>query len=56
MEIKEVLESVQSGSMTVAEAEHYFKRKAYEDLGFAKLDTYRELRSGFPEVIYCSSK
>lgn len=56
MEIKEVLESVQSGSMTVAEAEHYFKRKAYEDLGFAKLDTYRELRSGFSEVIYCSSK
>lgn len=56
MEIKEVLESVQSGSMTVAEAEHYFKRKAYEDLGFAKLDTYRELRSGFPEVVYCSNK
>lgn len=56
MEIKEVLESVQSGSMTVAEAERYFKRKSYEDLGFAKLDTYRELRSGFPEVVYCSNK
>lgn len=56
MEIKEVLESVKSGSMTVAEAEHFFNRKAYEDLGFAKLDTYRELRSGFPEVVYCSNK
>lgn len=56
MEIKEVLESVKSGSVTVAEAEHFFNRKAYEDLGFAKLDTYRELRSGFPEVVYCSNK
>lgn len=28
----------------------------YEDLGFAKLDTDRKARSGFPEVIFCSGK
>ncbi len=28
----------------------------YENLGFAKLDTERRTRSGFPEVIYCSGK
>lgn len=56
MEIKDVLTAVQNGSMSINEAEHYFQRKAYEDLGFAKLDTYRELRSGFPEVVYCSNK
>ena len=56
MEIKEVLAAVKNGSMSIDDAEHYFKRKAYEDLGFAKLDTYRELRSGFPEVVYCSNK
>ncbi len=28
----------------------------YENLGFAKLDTDRRARSGFPEVIYCSGK
>jgi len=28
----------------------------YEDLGFAKLDTHRPLRRGFPEVVYCPGK
>lgn len=28
----------------------------YKDLGFAKLDTHRMLRKGFPEVIYCPGK
>lgn len=38
------------------EAEKYFKREPYEELGYAKLDLHREVRSGFPEVIYCSGK
>src|SRR2546430_15041293 len=28
----------------------------YEDLGFAKLDSHRDLRRGFPEVILCLGK
>ena len=56
MEIKEVLAAVKDGDMTIEAAEQYFGHKAFEDLGFAKLDTYRELRSGFPEVVYCSNK
>lgn len=56
MEIKTVLEGVQKGSLSIEEAERFFTRKAYEDMGYAKLDTYRELRSGFPEVVYCSNK
>ena len=56
MEIKTVLEGVQKGSLSIEEAERFFTRKAYEDMGYAKLDTYRELRSGFPEVVYCPNK
>ena len=56
MDSKSVLEQVRSGAMSVEEAERFFQHKAYEDLGYAKLDTYREIRSGFPEVIYCSNK
>ena len=56
MDSKTVLEAVQNGSMSISEAERYFNRKAYEDMGYAKLDTYRELRSGFPEVVYCPNK
>ncbi len=28
----------------------------YEDLGFAKIDTHRDLRTGFPEVVFCEGK
>ena len=30
--------------------------KGYEDLGFAKLDTMRAERTGFPEVVFCEGK
>lgn len=54
--VREILEKVQSGEMPVEEAEQYLKRQPFEEMGFAKLDTHRELRSGFPEVIYCAGK
>lgn len=56
MEAKEVLKQVKEGRMTVEEAERYFQKKPFEELGYAKLDSYREIRSGFPEVVYCSGK
>jgi len=56
VDTRSVLEGVQHGTLSVAEAEQYFARKAYEDMGYAKLDTYREIRSGFPEVVYCPNK
>lgn len=28
----------------------------YDDMGFAKLDTGRKARTGFPEVVFCSGK
>lgn len=56
MQIKEILEKVKTGEITVEEAEGYFKRQPYEELGYAKLDSHREIRSGFPEVIFCSGK
>lgn len=56
MDVKDVLEKVKSGALSVDEAEGYLRRQPFEELGFAKLDMHRELRSGFPEVIYCSGK
>lgn len=56
MEIKTILEKVRNGEMTTDEAEKYLRRQPFEEMGFAKLDTHRELRSGFPEVIYCAGK
>lgn len=56
METIEILEQVQAGKMSVEEAERYLRRQPFEELGYAKLDTHRKIRSGFPEVIFCSGK
>ncbi len=56
MEAREVLEKVKAGEWSVEEAEGYFRRAPFEDLGYAKLDTHRKLRSGFAEVVFCSGK
>ena len=50
------MEQVRAGRITVEEAEKYFKKQPYEEIGYAKLDSQREIRSGFPEVVYCSGK
>ncbi|MBO1265462.1 nickel pincer cofactor biosynthesis protein LarB [Proteiniclasticum sp. SCR006] len=56
MDIKEMLEKVKNGEVSIEKAEESLKKLPYEDLGFAKLDHHRKLRSGFGEVIYCSGK
>ena len=56
MTLQEILESVKSGSVSVEEAERILKKESYEEMGYAKLDTHREIRSGFAEVIFCARK
>ncbi len=54
--IAELLEKVKTGKIEVTEALRILKSLPYEDLGFAKIDTHRDLRKGFPEVILCKGK
>ena len=56
MDTKEILLQVKNGKMSIEEAEHHFRKAPFEELGYAKLDTHREIRSGFAEVIFCSGK
>lgn len=56
MEAREMLEKLKNGDISVEEAEKFFRRKPFEDIGCAKLDTHRQIRSGHAEVIYCSGK
>ena len=53
---REILEKVKNGDMTVEEAEKYFKSAPFVDLGYAKLDYHRKVRTGFPEVVFCEGK
>ena len=56
MDTKILLEQVKNGTIDIEEAQEQLKKLPYEDLGFAKLDHHRKLRSGFGEVIFCSGK
>lgn len=56
MEIRELLLQVQSGEMSLEQAEIELKDLPYKDLGYAKLDYHRKLRSGFPETVFCQGK
>ena len=56
MELQEILEKVKTGELSVKEAKLHLRREPYEDLGYAKLDTHRKVRSGFAEVVFCSGK
>lgn len=56
MNTRELLEQVKNGTVSVEEAEAFFRKKPFEDMGYAKLDLHRQVRSGFPEVVFCSRK
>lgn len=52
----EILEQVKRGEINPEAALREFKKLPFSDLGFAKVDHHRELRKGFPEVIFCANK
>jgi len=56
MEAREILEQLRDGKISVKEAEQFFRKEPYQEMGYAKLDSHRKLRSGFPEVVFCSGK
>ncbi len=54
--IETLLNEVREGRTGVAEALEQLRRLPFEDLGFAKVDHHRSLRTGMPEVIFAESK
>lgn len=52
----ELLQNVQNGALSVDEALSTLKTLPYDNLEFARLDSHRVLRTGYPEVIYCKGK
>ncbi|MBN2159057.1 MAG: nickel pincer cofactor biosynthesis protein LarB [Spirochaetes bacterium] len=54
--IQELLERVKNGATTVQDAMNALKMLPFEDLGFARTDNHRALRTGYPEVVYCTGK
>ncbi len=54
--IKSILTKIKKGDLTIEKALQHFKDLPYKDLEFAKVDTHRTIRCGFPEVIFCAGK
>jgi NCAIR mutase (PurE)-related protein len=55
-ELKKLLKKVKGGKLNIEQALDQLKNFSYKDLGHTKIDTHRELRTGYPEVIFCSGK
>lgn len=51
-----ILSAVRDGSMSVEDALVRLRTAPFEDLGFAKIDHHRAVRTGVPEVVYCAGK
>jgi pyridinium-3,5-biscarboxylic acid mononucleotide synthase len=56
LEVEKLLIDVKNGKTSIEEALSTLKNFPYTDLGFARIDHHRELRTGYPEIIYCAGK
>jgi pyridinium-3,5-biscarboxylic acid mononucleotide synthase len=55
-EVEKLLTDVKSGQTSIEEALDVLKNFPYTDLGFARIDHHREMRTGYPEIVYCAGK
>lgn len=55
-EAVKLLEKFRAGGVGRDEVLHAFQAAPVVDLGFAKIDTHRALRKGFPEVVFGAGK
>jgi len=54
--LKQLLDHVATGTISVEAAAHKLKHLSFEDLDYAHIDHHRSLRKGFPEVIFGQEK
>ncbi|MHC4559676.1 MAG: nickel pincer cofactor biosynthesis protein LarB [Planctomycetota bacterium] len=55
-QLKELFEQVKAGQIDIDQAVEKLRHMPFEDLGFACIDHHRQIRRGFPEVIFCPGK
>jgi len=56
VDIKNLLEAVKNGTVSIEDAVERLKTLPFDDLGYALVDHHRQLRNGCPEVIFCAGK
>ena len=56
MDLRDLLENIKDNKLSIDDALEKLKNLPYEDIGYANIDHHREIRTGYPEVIYCEGK
>ena len=56
MDVGKLLRQVKDGEVEIPDAEELLKNLPYEEMGYAKLDFHRKLRTGFGETVFCQGK
>ncbi len=54
--LKKILQELRKGKLSVEQAMERLRAFPFQDVGFAKIDTHRHLRKGFPEVVLGQEK
>lgn len=54
--MKKLLQDYKAGRVDLSTVLQRLRSLPYQDLKFAKIDTHREVRKGFPETIFCQGK
>lgn len=54
--IKDIIKKLKEGLISETEAYEALKELPYKEMGFANLDNHRQIRTGFPEIVYCERK
>ena len=54
--IKKLFEDYKVGQISINDVLEKIRELPYKDIGFAKVDSHRKIRCGFPEVIFCMGK
>ncbi len=54
--VKSILVRLKAGKVSVRDGMELLRTLPFEDLGYAKVDSHRALRRGFPEAVYCEGK
>ncbi len=55
-ELRNILKNIQDGKIDPDTAMMRLQNLPFENLGYARVDHHRNLRTGYPEVIYCTGK
>jgi len=54
--MKKVLQDYKNGKISLSEVLEKIKTLPYDNLGFAKVDSHRIVRKGYPETVFCPGK